>query len=155
MYESDAYSPNFRKSYSSSFNSYKPNTYRSIFDDDEDDFFENQNNKLVKLTLEEKYKQTIHKMVQKLDKSLFKGKDLKLLNKVLFAFKDNNYIIELSDRIEQDALNGEHRNYKAIELYITETNKNIKKIEYIEQNGAYKTKIVSVDPKTTIQISFK
>jgi hypothetical protein len=58
------------------------------------------------------------KMVDNLDKSLFKGKDLKLVNQVIQYFSEHDLELRLTGSAKKNALEGNCRSYDDIDLII-------------------------------------
>jgi hypothetical protein len=59
-------------------------------------------------------------LVSKLDKSLFKGKDLELVSRIINYFHQNKIDARLINKIESDAREENYRNYKTIDLLINQ-----------------------------------
>ncbi len=76
--------------------------------------------------------------VSKLDKSLFKGKDLELVNRIISYFHQNKIYIRLTNKTESDAKEENYRNYKTIDCLVNQEMKSPfldLGVEYVIPNG--------------------
>lgn len=69
------------------------------------------------------------KMVKNVDKSLFKGKDLGLVNQVVNYLQQHNLDFEIRGSVAKNALEGNPRHYNDIDLVVT-TNDRLHKGRY-------------------------
>ncbi|MDD5331891.1 MAG: hypothetical protein PHE43_03690 [Candidatus Nanoarchaeia archaeon] len=59
------------------------------------------------------------KSIDQFDKSLFKGKDLDLVNSVIKYLKDNDLIMSIEGSVKNNALKGSPRNYQDIDILVS------------------------------------